>query len=60
MQNPHGASTPMDPKVKLDLSEDRGEKDLKDIKVYQAIVGSLMYMALATQLDISFAFAALC
>ena len=28
MQNAYGASTPMDPNVKLDLSEDRGEKEL--------------------------------
>jgi len=60
MQNAHGASTPMDPNVKLDLSEHRGEKELKDIKGYQAIVGSLMYAALATRSDISFAVAALC
>jgi len=28
MQNAYGASTPMDPNVKLDLPEDRGEKEL--------------------------------
>ena len=60
MQNAHGASTPMDPNVKLDLAEDRGEKELKDINGYQAIVGSLMYAALATRPDILFAVAALC
>jgi hypothetical protein len=60
MQNAHGASNPMDPNVKLDLAEDQVEKELKDIKGYQAIVGSLMYTALATQPDISFAVAALC
>jgi len=60
MQNAHCASTPMDPNVKLDLADDRGEKELKDIKGYQAIVGSLMYAALATRPDISFAVAALC
>jgi len=60
MQNAHDVSTPMDPKAKLDLAEDRGEKELKDIKGYQAIVGSLMYAALATRPDISFAVAALC
>ena len=60
MQNAHGASTPMYPNVKLDLAEDRGEKELKDNKGYQAIVGSLMYTALATRPDISFAVAALC
>jgi hypothetical protein len=60
MQNAHGASSPMDPNVKLDLVQDRGEKELKDIKGYQAIVGSLMCVALATGPDISFAVAALC
>jgi len=50
----------MDPNVNLDLAEDWGEKELKDIKSYQAIVGSLMYAALATRSDISFAVAALC
>jgi len=60
MQNAHGAAAPMDANVKLDLAEDRGEKELKDIKGYQAIVGSLMYVALPTQPDISFTVAALC
>jgi hypothetical protein len=60
MQNAHGASTPMDLNVKLVLAEDRGEKELKDIKGYRAIVGSLMYVALATWPDISFGVAALC
>jgi hypothetical protein len=46
MQNAHGASTLMDPNVKLDLGEDRGEKELQDTKRYQAIIGSLMYAAL--------------
>jgi len=46
--------------MKLVLAEDRGEKELKDIKGYQAIVSSLMYAALATRPDISFAVAALC
>ena len=50
----------MDSNVKLDLAEDREETELKDIKGYLAIVGSLMYMALATQPDISFAVTALC
>jgi len=61
MENTHGVSTPMDPNVKLHLAEDRGGKDLEqeDITDYQAVVGSLMYAALATQPDISYAVAAL-
>jgi hypothetical protein len=54
MQNTHGASTLRDPNVKLDLAADQGEKELKDITGYQAIVGSLMYAALVTRSDISF------
>jgi len=60
MQNAHGASTPMHPNVKLDLAEDWGEKEPKDLKGYQAIVGSLMYAALATRPDNQSAVAALC
>jgi hypothetical protein len=60
MQNAHNVSTPIDPDVKLDLAEDRGENELQDIKGYQAIVGSLMYAAVATRPNISFAVAALC
>jgi hypothetical protein len=59
MEHTHGISTPMDPNVKLDLAEDRGEKELEDITDYQAVVGSLMYTALATRPDISYAVAAL-
>jgi len=60
MENAQDLSTPMDPNVKLDLAEDWREKEQKDIKGYQAIVGSLMYAALATWHVISFAVAALC
>jgi hypothetical protein len=49
----------MDPNVKLDLPKDRREKALDDITDYQAAVGSLMYAALATRPDISYAVAAL-
>jgi hypothetical protein len=34
MQHAHDVSTPMDPNVTLDLAEDQGEKDLKDMKGY--------------------------
>jgi hypothetical protein len=60
MQNAHGASTSMDPNVKLGVADDRGEKELNDINGYQATVSSLMYVALATRPDISFAVPALC
>jgi hypothetical protein len=60
MQNAHGASTPIDPNVKLDLAEDQGEKELTDINGYQAIVGLLMYAAIATRPDITFAVTARC
>jgi hypothetical protein len=59
MEHSHSVLTPMDPNVKLDLAEDRGEKELENITDYQAVVGSLMYTALATQPDISYAVAAL-
>jgi hypothetical protein len=60
MEHSQGISTPMDPNVTLDLAEDRGEKELEDIIDYQAVVGSLMYAALATRPDVSYAVAALC
>jgi len=59
IQNAHEVPTQMDPDVQLDLAEDRGEKVLKDITGYQAIVGSLMHAALVTWADISFTVAAL-
>jgi len=60
MEHTHGVSTPMDPNIKLDLAEDWGEKELEDITDYdQAVMGSLMYAALATRPVISYAVAAL-
>ena len=58
MENAHRASTPMDVHVKLDLAESRGEREV-DPKDYQTIVGSLMYIALATKPDISYTVSAL-
>jgi len=49
----------MDSNVPLDLAEDWGENELEDITDYQAVVGSLMYAALATRPDITYAVAAL-
>jgi len=59
MEHTHVVSTPMDPNIQLDLAKDRGEKELEDITDYQAVVGSLMYTALATRPDQSYAVAAL-
>jgi len=59
MESTHGASMSMDPNVKLNMAEDRGEQELEDITDYQAVVGSLMYAALATRPDISYVVAAL-
>jgi len=60
MQNIHGSSTPMNSNVMLDLAENQGEMERKDIKGYQAIVRALLYAALATRPDISFGVVALC
>ena len=43
----------MDPNIKWHLAEGQGEKELQDITHYEAVVGSLMDGALATQPDIS-------
>ena len=59
MEHSHGVLMPMDRNVKLDLAEDPGEKELKDITDNQAVVGSVMYAALPTPPDISYAVAAL-
>jgi len=49
----------MDPNVKLDLAEDQGEKALNNIADQQAVVGSLMYAALATRHNMSYSVPAL-
>jgi hypothetical protein len=60
METAHGAATPLDDKVMLDLVDEDRERDGEvDPKQYQAIVGYLMYIALATRPDISIAVAAL-
>ena len=60
MEAAHGAATTLDDKVKLDPAEEEGEGEGEiDPKLYQAIVGSLMYIALVTRPDIPFAVAEL-
>jgi hypothetical protein len=59
MRKAYDAATPLDEMVKLDLVEEAaGEKEIEP-KDYQAIVGLLMYVGLATRPNISFAVAAL-
>jgi len=59
MEHTHGVPTPMDPNVKFDLAKHWGEKELKDTTDYQAVVGSLIYTALATWADNSYVVASL-
>ena len=54
MEEANGAATPMNTSVRLDMAKELGEREV-DPKEYQAIVGSLMYIALATRPDIAFA-----
>jgi len=55
MEYSHGVSTPIDSNVQLDLADNWGEKELEDITDYQAVMESLMYAALGTRPDISYA-----
>ena len=50
MEEANGAAIPMSTSVRLDLAEELGEREV-DPKEYQAIVGSLMYITLATRPD---------
>ncbi|KAJ8068192.1 hypothetical protein OCU04_003762 [Sclerotinia nivalis] len=52
MQDSHPVSTPMDPKIKLYYNKEKANN--KDIKLYQEIIGSLLYLSLGTRLDIAF------
>ena len=51
VEEANGVATPMDTNVKLDLAEEHNEREV-DPKGYQAIMGSLVYIALATRPDI--------
>jgi hypothetical protein len=59
MERAHDVSMPRDPNVKFDLAKNQVEKKFEDITDYQAVVGSLIYGALATWPDISYTVAAL-
>ena len=59
MQNTHNVSTAMAPTVTLDLAKDLGENDPKDSNGYNALVSWLIYPAVASRPNISFAVAAL-
>lgn len=52
MEKSHPVSTPLDPNIKLIKLDKEEEYDMPD---YQAAVGSLMYTAIGTRPDISFA-----
>ena len=52
--NANGASAPMDLHIEFGRAESGGEREV-DPRDYQAIVGSLMDIALATRSDISYA-----
>ena len=58
MEEANGAATPMNTSVRLDLAEGLGKREV-DPTEYRAIVGSLMYIALATRPDIVLAVSAL-
>ena len=58
MEEANGAATAMNTSVRLDQAEELGEREV-DPKEYQAIVGLLMYIALAARPDIVFAVLAL-
>jgi len=58
MEAAHGAATPLDDKVKLDIAEEEEDGEI-DPTHYHTIIGSLMYIALATRWDITYAVAAL-
>lgn len=61
LQNLNPVTTPMDPNVKLDdygKTDDpdkQGEQDTRVSASYAALIGSLMYLAISTRPDISFA-----
>jgi hypothetical protein len=56
MHEAHGLSTPLDPNVKLDITDGDTEADTE---LYQSIIGSLMYISLGTRPDLVYAVAVL-
>ena len=59
MEYCHGVLTPMDPNIKLDLTQNQGEKQLEDLTDYQAVMRSLLNTALPTRPDILYVVATL-
>jgi hypothetical protein len=58
MEAAHGAATPLNDKVILHLVVAEGDGEV-DPKLYQAIIGSIIYIAFTMRPNISFAVAAL-
>ena len=58
LDNANPVSTPMDPNINLDATEDPENDETPTNKIsdsYATLIGSLMYLALATRPDISYA-----
>jgi hypothetical protein len=52
MSNAKPVSTPLDPKIKLEPNNKQASKD--DIKLFQQIIGCLLYITLGTRPDLAF------
>ena len=52
MQNSNPISTPLDSKTKLEPNKEKASKE--NIKYFQSLIGSLLYITLGTRLDIAY------
>ena len=52
MTNSNPVSTPLDLKYKLELNDKQATKE--DIKYFQSVVGSLLYITLGTRCDLAY------
>ena len=59
MQDTNPAPTPLHPKNRLDIDTSDLQEEVDQAVYYQSIVGSLMYAAIGTRLDIAFVVVAL-